>query len=77
MFMRNSQDSGAVYLSLFEKGQGAIGILEFKLLDFRLIPDLGCQGQERSIHLCPFQAGFLKRRSSILAFSILTEIRVA
>jgi len=45
--MGNSQDGGAVYLSLFEKAQGAIGVPEFKLLDFRLNPDLSCQGQER------------------------------
>jgi hypothetical protein len=35
-----------VRLSLFEKSQGAIGVPEFKLLDFRLNPDLVCQGQE-------------------------------
>ena len=40
MLMGNSQDSGAVYLSLFEKDQGAIGIPECKLLDFSLNPDL-------------------------------------
>ena len=40
MLMGNSQDSGAVYLSLFEKDQGAIGIPEGRLLDFSLNPDL-------------------------------------
>ena len=46
MLMGNSQDSGAVYLSLFEKNESPIGISQFKLLDFSLNPDLSRQGQE-------------------------------
>jgi hypothetical protein len=45
--MGNSQDSGAVYLSLFEKDQGAMGIPEFKLLDCSLLNFFGTRGRKR------------------------------
>jgi hypothetical protein len=48
--MGNSQDSGAVYLSLFEKGEGAIGILEFKLPDFSLLNFFRTKGRNRQVH---------------------------
>lgn len=47
MLMGNSHESGAVYLSLFEKDQGAMGIPEFKLPDCSLLNFFGTRGRKR------------------------------